>query len=54
LGVERVRELDRTIKYKIATDFIVYTPEEVRERKKLGDPFVKNILEKGNILYEKE
>lgn len=54
LGVERVRELDRTIKYKIATDFIVYTPEEVRKREKLGDPFVKAILERGDVLYAKE
>lgn len=54
LGVERVRELDRTIKYKIATDFIVYTPGEVRKRAKLGDPFVKTILAKGNVLYEKK
>jgi predicted nucleotidyltransferase len=54
LGVDRVRELDRTIKYKIATDFIVYTPEEVKKRKKLGDPFVKAILEKGDVLYAKE
>jgi predicted nucleotidyltransferase len=54
LGVERVRELDKTIKYKIATDFIVYTPEEVKRRGKLGDPFVRTILEKGDVLYEKE
>jgi predicted nucleotidyltransferase len=54
LGVDRVRELDRTIKYKIATDFVVYTPEEVKKRKKLGDPFVKTILEKGDVLYAKE
>ncbi len=54
LGVERVRELDKTIKYKIATDFIVYTPEELEKREKLGDPFVKTILEKGAVLYEKE
>ena len=54
LGVDRVRELDRLIKYKIATDFILYTPEEVRKREKLGDPFVKSILEKGDILYEKK
>ena len=54
LGVDRVRELDRTIKYRIATDFIVYTPEEVKIREKLGDPFVKTILEKGDVLYEKE
>ena len=54
LGVERVRELDRTIKYKIATDFVVYTPEEVRRREKLQDPFIRTILEKGDVLYEKE
>jgi predicted nucleotidyltransferase len=54
LGVDRVRELDRLIKYKIATDFIVYTPQEVRKRAKLGDPFVKTVLEKGDVLYAKE
>lgn len=54
LGVERVRELDRLIKYKIATDFIVYAPEEVKKRMRLGDPFVKSILEKGDVLYEKK
>lgn len=54
LGVDRVRELDRLIKYKIATDFIVYTPGEVEKRAKLGDPFVKNVLEKGDVLYAKE
>ena len=54
LGVDRVRELDRLIKYKIATDFIVYTPEEVKKRAKLGDPFVKAVFENGNVLYAKE
>jgi len=54
LGVDRVRELDRLIKYKIATGFIVYTPEEVRKRAKLGDPFVKAVFENGNVLYAKE
>jgi len=53
-GVDRIRELDKLIKYKIATDFIVYTPEEVRRREKLQDPFVRSILEKGDVLYEKE
>jgi predicted nucleotidyltransferase len=54
LGVDRVRELDRLIRYELATDFIVYTPEEVKKRIKLGDPFVKGVLEKGSILYEKK
>jgi len=54
LGIDRVRELDRLIKYKIATDFVVYTPEEVKKRAKMGDPFVKTVLGRGNVLYAKE
>jgi len=54
LGVDRIRELDKLIKYKIATDFIVYTPEEVKKRAKLGDPFVKAVFKNGNVLYAKE
>ncbi|MEW6482857.1 MAG: nucleotidyltransferase domain-containing protein [bacterium] len=53
IGRERIYELDRLIKYKIATDFIVYTPKEVAERLKLKDPFIKGILEEGKVLYEK-
>ncbi|MEW5693063.1 MAG: nucleotidyltransferase domain-containing protein [Candidatus Hydrogenedentota bacterium] len=39
LGVDRIRQLDGLIKYKLATDFIVYRPEEVEQRLKLGDPY---------------
>jgi predicted nucleotidyltransferase len=52
LGVDRIRELDALIKYRIAKDFIVYKPEEVKERLKLEDPFIKSILEEGKILYD--
>ena len=51
-GVDRIRQLDSLIKYKPATDFIVYRPEEFEQRLKLGDPFIKNILDKGKVLYE--
>lgn len=51
-GVDRIRQLDRLIKYSLATDFIVYKPEEVEQRLKLGDPFVKAILEEGKVLYD--
>lgn len=54
VGTERIRELDRLIKYKIATDFIVYTPEEVKKRTELGDPFIKSIFKEGKILYDRE
>jgi predicted nucleotidyltransferase len=52
LGVDRIRQLDSLIKYRLATDFIVYRPEELDRRLKLGDPFIKNILDKGKVLYE--
>lgn len=52
-GLDRIRELDRIIKYKIATDFIVYSPEETEEWLKLGDPFIKLILKEGQVLYDR-
>jgi predicted nucleotidyltransferase len=54
VGVDRIRELDRMIKYRFATDFIVYSPEEMEARINAGDPFVKAIMEKGSVLYEKQ
>jgi predicted nucleotidyltransferase len=53
-GVERIRELDRLITYHIATDFLVYTPEEVDTRLKLGDPFIKTIFTEGKVLYDRK
>ena len=51
-GVDRIRQLDAIINYRLATDFIVYKPEEVKQRLELGDPFVKSILEEGKVLYD--
>ena len=52
LGVDRIRQLERLIKYKLATDFIVYKPEEVEQRLKLGDHFVKGIFKEGKLIYD--
>lgn len=38
----------------IPVDTLIYTPEEIRKRLKLGDFFIRNIIEKGKILYEKK
>lgn len=51
IGVDRIRQLDALINYKLATDFVVYKPEELERRLQLGDPFVKGVLERGRILY---
>jgi len=52
LGVDRIRQLDALIKYRLATDFIVHKPQELEQRLKLGDPFVKTILKEGKMLYD--
>ncbi len=33
-------------------DLIIRSPKEVRERLRIGDPFVRRILESGKVLYE--
>ena len=52
LGVDRIRQLDALVKYQLATDFVVYRPEEVERRLELGDPFLKGILKEGKVLYD--
>lgn len=52
LGVDRIRELDRLVKYRLATDFIVYKPDELEQRLRIGDPFVARILKEGKVLYD--
>jgi hypothetical protein len=33
-------------------DILIRTPEKVNERLKIGDCFIREILEKGKVLYE--
>ena len=56
----RERHLDRSVRIAeildeesgiFAIEPWVYTPDEVSQRLKIGDPFVKKIIEKGKILY---
>lgn len=48
---DRMVEIYKLIKKDIAADFIVYTPQEITDRVKLGDPFIKSLLSKGRVLY---
>ena len=50
-GLARMRELDKLIERNIAADMLVYRPNEFAERVRLGDPFIKSILEEGQVLY---
>lgn len=35
----------------VGMDILVYTPQEVSERLKIGDSFISKILNKGDVLY---
>ncbi|MDO8618384.1 MAG: nucleotidyltransferase domain-containing protein [Candidatus Daviesbacteria bacterium] len=47
----RIVEVYGLVKKDIAADFIIYTPQELAERVKLGDPFIASILSEGKVLY---
>ena len=50
-GIDRMRELDRLIERNVAVDMIVYRPDEIADRLRLGDPFIKSVLSEGCVLY---
>ena len=50
-GIDRMRELDRLIERNMAVDMLVYRPDEIDERIRLGDPFIKTILREGRVIY---
>ena len=54
--VDRFVEVKRIIynpNRKIPVSPLVYTPKELEERLRIGDDFIKEIIQKGIVLYEK-
>ena len=53
---ERFVEVSKLL-FKISSDVsvepLVFTPEELRERITIGDPFILEILQKGEVLYDR-
>lgn len=50
----RTTQVEKLLDYTpYPLDILVYTPQEIKKREKLNDFFVKNILERGEILYAK-
>lgn len=50
-GIDRMREVRQLIETSLPCDFLIAKPTEIEERLFLGDPFVKEILYHGKILY---
>jgi predicted nucleotidyltransferase len=40
------------VDHPIPLDILVRTPDQIKERLSLGDPFIREILQEGIILYE--
>lgn len=50
--LDRMREVEALLwGTGVATDALVYTPEQVTRRSRMGDPFVRGILNHGRLLY---
>lgn len=50
-GADRITELYRLMDTNMAVDYIIYKPEEVKERLSLRDPFLIKIFNEGILLY---
>ena len=53
-SVEQAIKIRRRIYPKMPLDLLARTPAQIRERLDLGDFFIKDIVERGKILYESE
>ena len=51
--IEQEVAIRKTISRNFPLDLIVFTPSQLREREKMGDFFIKTVLKKGKILYER-
>jgi predicted nucleotidyltransferase len=45
-------EIRRHLGVMFGLDLIVYTPERLRERVKMGDWFLRDVLKEGKVVYE--
>jgi len=49
----KVKKIIYNPKRKIPVSPLIYSPDELKERLRIGDDFIKEILNKGVTLYEK-
>lgn len=51
--VERAIEVSKSLRfYPFPMDILVRTPQEIRRRLQIGDPFYREIMDRGKVLYE--
>ncbi|MBI5696366.1 MAG: nucleotidyltransferase domain-containing protein [Nitrospirae bacterium] len=51
-GIDRLYEINSLVdRGGFAVDMLVYTPGEIDERIRMGDPFVRKMVNEGRLLY---
>lgn len=50
--LEKSVEILKKLNLLIPIDLLAYTPEQIKRRLEMGDFFVREMLEKGKVLYE--
>lgn len=50
--VDKSVEIRMKLRPQFPVDILIRTPKKVRQRIKMGDRFMREILEKGKVLYE--
>ena len=53
-SVEQAIKIRQNIYLEVPLDLMARTPSQIEERIGLGDFFIKDIIERGKILYESE
>jgi predicted nucleotidyltransferase len=51
---DRIRQVNSFIQSSLAADILVYTPKEWEQRLKIGDYFIKEIVSRGKVVYERK
>jgi uncharacterized protein len=51
-GSEQAVRICQAIEYHYGLDLLVYTPATLAERLALGDPFLREIMQQGKMMYE--
>jgi uncharacterized protein len=48
---QRHYEVNKLFRSRLAADVLVYTQREINKRLYLGDPFIKQIIREGRVVY---
>ena len=52
VGAEQAARIRQAVRSGFPLDLIVRSPANIRQRVKMGDSFIREILEKGQVLHE--